>query len=69
MGKTSWQVKKKYNDRVYGRVTAALPKALIAEFKAKCDHDEISYTKVIKYGIMSYLDGEYDIEEVRKATE
>lgn len=69
MGKTSWQAKKKYNDRVYARVTAVLPKPLMYDFKAKCNREGISYTKVIKYGIMKYLEGEYDTDQVRRYTD
>ena len=37
MGKTSWQVKAKYNAKVYGKLQVDLPKELKEEYRKKCD--------------------------------
>ena len=55
MGKTSWQVKARYNDKVYSRIQVQLDKDLVAKFKDKCDRYEISYSSVIKDAIEKFI--------------
>ena len=58
MSKTSWQVKKRYNDKTYKRVNADLPKDLVDAFKAKCKETGDSQARIIKTAIEEYLKGE-----------
>ena len=55
MGKTSWQVKQKYNDKVYSRITVSLDKDLVAKFKAKCERYEISQASVIREAVEKFV--------------
>lgn len=55
MGKTSWQVKKRYNDKVYSRISVQLPKELVANFKRKCIDIGVSQSAVIQSGIEQFL--------------
>lgn len=55
MSKTSWQVKEKYNKRVYGRIYCLLPKELVTEFKQKCKKQGISQAQVIREAIERFL--------------
>lgn len=53
---TSWEVKQRYNDKVYSRVTAQLPKDLVADFKQKCAEEGVSQASVIKSAIEDFLE-------------
>lgn len=55
MGKTSWQVKKKYNQKVYKRISADLPKDLVDDFKELCKAKDISQAQVIKELIEDWM--------------
>lgn len=55
MGKTSWQVKKKYNDKTYGRISADIPKELAEQFKARCKENGVSIASVIQEAVEDYL--------------
>ena len=55
MGKTSWQVKKRYNDKVYKRIVADLPAEIVDRFKDKCKAEQVSQAQVIKEAIEEYL--------------
>lgn len=55
MGKTSWQVKARYNAKHYKRVSVDLPVELVEKFKAKCKEEGISQAKVIREFIEEYL--------------
>ena len=52
---TSWQVKQRYNDKVYSRVTVALPKDLVSEFKEKCLQYGISQASIVREAIENFL--------------
>lgn len=54
MSKTSWKVKKRYNDKVYKRIAVDLPRDLVDEFKAKCKADDVSQAEIIKRAIEQY---------------
>ena len=58
MSKTSWQVKQRYNNKMYKRVNADLPKDLVDAFKAKCKETGDSQAQIIKSAIEEYLKGE-----------
>lgn len=55
MGKTSWQVKKKYNGKVYKRIAVDLDKELVDEFKAKCKAEDVPQAEVIRDLIKTWL--------------
>ena len=58
MSKTSWQVKQRYNNKMYKRVNADLPKDLVDAFKTKCKETGDSQAQIIKAAIEEYLKGE-----------
>lgn len=55
MGETSWQVKAKYNKKVYKSVSVQLKKELVAEWEAKLAKDGISKAEFIRNAINNYL--------------
>lgn len=55
MGKTSWQVKQRYNDKVYARLGFALEKDLVEKFKAKCERYGISQASIVREAIEKFL--------------
>lgn len=56
MSKTSWQVKAKYNKKVYKRVVADLDKNLVAKWEEKLQTDGIGKSEFIRQAIKKYLD-------------
>lgn len=55
--KTSSAVKRRYNNKVYSRVIAELPKDLVARFKEKCADTGVSQASVVKAAIEKFLEG------------
>lgn len=55
MGATSWQVKAKYNKKVYKTVSAQLPKELVARLEEKLKEDNIGKAEFIRNAIKAYL--------------
>ena len=55
MGKTSTEVKDRYNSKVYDKITVRLPKELVAAFKAKCTEENISQAQVIREAIENFI--------------
>lgn len=58
MGKTSWQVKQRYNGKVYARLGFQFDKRLVAKFKEKCEASGVSQAMVIKEIIEQFLSEE-----------
>ena len=54
MSKTSWQVKQRYNRKVYGQLATQLPKDFVDHFKAWCKDREVSQAQVIKAALAAY---------------
>ena len=52
---TSSAVKRRYNQKTYGAVTAYVPKDLAAAFKDKCAVKGISQAQIIKKAIEDFL--------------
>lgn len=52
---TSVEVKRRYNDRVYGKVFAELPKETVDAFKAKCQKTGISQASVLLEAIEKFI--------------
>lgn len=53
--KTSTAAKRRYNDRVYAKIQAELPKELVEQFKFKCTSDGISQASVLREAIEKFL--------------
>lgn len=53
--KTSTAVKRRYNERVYDRISASVPKELAAAFREKCTAEGIPQAQIIKQAIESFL--------------
>ena len=45
---TSTDVKRRYNEKVYAKITFSAPKYLVAEFKEVCYNNGISQAQVFK---------------------
>lgn len=52
---TSSEVKRRYNNKVYSRIVAELPKELVAAFKATCKERGVSQAYVLKKAIEDFL--------------
>ena len=55
MGNTSWQVKAKYNQKVYRRIVADIDKELVARWENKLNEDNIGKSEFIRRAIKAYL--------------
>ena len=53
--KTSTEVKRRYNNKVYAPVHAELPKDLVNAFKAKCAELGVSQASVIKKMLEAFI--------------
>ncbi|MBR4015991.1 MAG: chemotaxis protein [Anaerotignum sp.] len=56
MSETSWQVKKRYNDKVYGVIKVQLPKDDVEEFKKICKEKGISQASVIYDFLKTFIE-------------
>lgn len=54
---TSTEVKRRYNEKVYGRIYLQLPKETVEAFKAKCKSKGISQARVLLEAIENFLRG------------
>lgn len=52
---TSSAVKRRYNQKTYGAVTAYVPKDMAAAFKEKCAAEGIPQAQIIKKAIEDFL--------------
>lgn len=52
---TSWQVKKRYNDKVYKRIAVDLDKELVEAWESHIKQDGISKSEFIRNAIRNYL--------------
>lgn len=52
---TSTDVKRRYNEKVYGRIGIQLPKETVAAFKAKCLEQGVSQAAVLAAAIDEFL--------------
>ena len=52
---TSSAVKRRYNQKTYGAVTAYIPKEMAEAFKKKCADDGIPQAQIIKKAIEAFL--------------
>lgn len=54
---TSTEVKRRYNEKVYGRIYLQLPKETVEAFKAKCSSSGVSQASVLLEAIENFLRG------------
>ena len=54
-GKTSWQVKDRYNKKTYSTITLKLKKDLVSEFDKKIASEGTTRTEVLRNAIKEYL--------------
>jgi len=52
---TSWQVKKKYNAKVYKTVSTQLPKDLVEQFREVVKQNGDSQAQIIKSALEEYI--------------
>ena len=57
-GKTSTESKRRYNESVYTKIQAQLPKDTVAAFKAKCQRTGISQASVLLEAIEKFIQEE-----------
>ena len=53
---TSTEVKRRYNDKVYAKIQAELPKETVIAFKAKCKAENVSQASVLLEAIEKFLE-------------
>lgn len=56
MSKTSWEVKKRYNDKVYKRIGVALEKELVTQWEEAIEKDGISKSEFFRRAMKRYLE-------------
>lgn len=56
MGKTSWQVKAKYNSQNYKSVCVQLDKVLVANWEKALAEEGLTKAQFIRQAIQSYLE-------------
>ena len=54
---TSTEVKRRYNEKVYGRIYLQLPKETVEAFKEKCNDSGVSQASVLLEAIEKFLRG------------
>ena len=52
---TSWQVKQRYNEKVYARIGVMLEKDLVEKFKTKCVDYGVSQASIIREAIEKFV--------------
>ena len=55
--RTSTDVKRRYNEKAYDTIRAAVPKELAARFKEACEAQGVSQASVIKEAIERFVNG------------
>ena len=55
LGNTSWQVKAKYNKKVYKTISAQLDRELVTRWEEKLQKDGIGKSEFIRQAIKNYL--------------
>ncbi len=56
MGKTSTEVKRRYNDKTYAHINIAVPKETAQQFREACDRQNVSQASVIKDAIEDFIE-------------
>ena len=57
MGKTSTEVKRRYNDKTYAHINIAVPKDLAASFKRVCAEQGVSQAQVLQETMKRFVYG------------
>ena len=55
MGRTSTEVKRRYNDKTYSHINIAVPKELAADFKAQCAERGVSQAQVLQEAMKKFM--------------
>lgn len=55
---TSTAVKRRYNNKVYSKIQAELPKELVEKFKEKCKSENISQAQIFKRAMEDFINKE-----------
>ncbi len=55
MSRTSTDVKRRYNEKAYTQIRAAIPKELAERFKVECEAAGVSQASVIKEAIENFI--------------
>ncbi len=58
MGKTSWQVKAKYNKKAYKAISVQLNKELVTQWEEKLKLDKLGKSEFIRNAIIEYLNND-----------
>ena len=53
---TSTEVKRRYNDKAYLRITFSAPKELVADFKQKCADKGVSQAQILKEAMQNFIE-------------
>lgn len=53
---TSTEVKRRYNDKVYSKIQAELPKETVEAFKQKCKAEGVSQASIFLQAIENFLE-------------
>ena len=53
---TSTEVKRRYNDKVYSKIQAELPKETVEAFKEKCKTEGVSQASIFLQAIEDFLE-------------
>ncbi len=56
--KTSTEVKRRYNDKMYSIVHISAPKELVAAFKEKCVKEGVSQAQILKAAMQAFIDSD-----------
>lgn len=52
---TSTEVKRRYNEKVYDRISFSAPKELVQQFRQKCENNGVSQASVLKEAMKNYI--------------
>lgn len=56
MGNTSWQVRERYNQKTYSRITVKLKKDLVKAFDEAREEDNLTRAEFVRRAINQYLE-------------
>ena len=55
MAYTSTEVKRRYNEKVYSRLSVDLPKETVKAFKEKCARENVPQRQIVLEAVENYL--------------
>lgn len=63
MGKTSYAVKKRYENKAYTELQGQIDKDIVSKFKTLCDRNGESYNSVVRNGIEKFVTETENLKE------